>query len=261
MSNKGKKLYLIGNWKMNPATQKEARKLASNILRGVKKLRIKNVEVVICPPFPYLSIINYQLSIIKLGAQDMYFEEFGAYTGEISPSMLRDAGVRYVIIGHSERRRFLGETNETINKKLHSAIKNKMVPVLSVGESKKEGEGSVQEIKNQLESALKGLKSAEVKKIIFVYEPVWAISGGDKTHKPASPNDVLGMRIFIKKILANLYNRRLAENVPIIYGGSSNASNIEGFIKQAEMDGALPGGASLDADEFIKMAEILSEIK
>src|SRR3989338_3574378 len=260
-----KKLYLIGNWKMNPATQEEAQKLASDISRGIKKLKDKNVEVVVCPPFTYLSVVKGQMSkvaksqAISMGAQDMYFEEFGAYTGEISPSMLRNAGVKYVIVGHSERRGFLGETNEMINKKLHTAIKYKIVPIFAIGESKKDGEGSIQEIRTQLSDGLKNLKSSEVKKIIFVYEHVWAISGGDKTHKSASPNDVLGMRIFIKKILANLYNRRLAESVPIIYGGSSNASNVEGFIRQAEMDGALVGGASLDAEEFLKMVEVLAK--
>ena len=258
---KNKKLYLIGNWKMNPETQEEAKKLASDISRGVKKLRARNVVVVICPPFPYLSIINYQLSIIKLGAQDVFFEDSGAYTGEISPSMLRDVGVKYVIVGHSERRRFLNETNETINKKLKAVLKNKMTPILAIGEKEKEGQGSIQEIKDQLSFALDGLKTSEVKKIIFVYEPVWAISGGDKNHKAAEPNDVLGMKIFIKKILTDLYNKRLAENVPIIYGGSSNASNVKEFVYDGEMDGALPGSASLDAEEFIKMAQVLTGYK
>ena len=258
---KNKKLYLIGNWKMNPETQEEAKKLASDISRRVKKLRARSVVVVICPPFPYLKSITYNLkSTIKLGAQDIFFEDSGAYTGEISPSMLRDAGVKYVIVGHSERRRFLNETNETINKKLKAVLKNKLVPILAIGENKKEGEGSVQEIKDQLSSALKGLKASEVKKIIFVYEPVWAISGGDKSHKAAEPNEVLGMKIFIKKILADLYNKRLAENIPIIYGGSSNASNIKGVVHDAEMDGALPGDASLDAEEFVKMVQVLKEL-
>src|SRR3989338_3391989 len=256
-----KKLYLIGNWKMNPATLEEAKKLASDISRGVKKLRARNVVVVICPPFPYLSIINYQLSIIKLGAQDVFFEDSGAYTGEISPSMLRDVGVKYVIVGHSERRRFLNETNETINKKLKAVLKNKMTPILAIGEKEKEGQGSIQEIKDQLSFALDGLKTSEVKKIIFVYEPVWAISGGDKNHKAAEPNDVLGMKIFIKKILTDLYNKRLAENVPIIYGGSSNASNVKEFVYEGEMDGGPPGSASLDAEEFIKMAQVLTGYK
>lgn len=257
-----KKLYLIGNWKMNPATLKEAKKLASEVSRGVKKLRRLGVEIVICPPFSYLEEIGEKLSgSVKLGAQDMYFEESGAYTGEVSPAMLRDAGVKYVIVGHSERRRLLGETNEMINKKLHAALQNKLIPIFAVGESKKEGEGSALEIRTQLTEGLKGLKVSDIKKIIFAYEPVWAISSGDKNHKAASPNDVLGMRIFIKKILFDLYNKYTAESVYIIYGGSSNASNIAGFIRDAEMDGALPGTASLDADEFIKMAKVLGEFK
>ena len=136
-----------------------------------------------------------------------------------------------------------------------------MTPILAIGEKEKEGQGSIQEIKDQLSFALDGLKTSEVKKIIFVYEPVWAISGGDKNHKAAEPNDVLGMKIFIKKILTDLYNKRLAENVPIIYGGSSNASNVKEFVYDGEMDGALPGSASLDAEEFIKMAQVLTGYK
>ena len=257
-----KKFYLIGNWKMNPATQKQANQLALSILRGVNKLRTKNVEVVICPPFSFLEEVNKKLSRnVKLGAQDIFFEDSGAYTGEISPSMLRDVGVKYVIVGHSERRRFLNETNETINKKLKAVLKNKMTPILAIGEKEKEGQGSIQEIKDQLSFALDGLKTSEVKKIIFVYEPVWAISGGDKNHKAAEPNGVFGMKIFIKKILTYLYNKRLAENVPIIYGGSSNASNVKEFVYDGEMDGALPGSASLDAEEFIKMAQVLTGYK
>jgi len=253
-----KKLYLIGNWKMNPTNTKEAKKLASDILRGVKKIKIKNVEVIICPPFTYFAPIKLpNQKAMHLGAQNCHFEDGGAYTGEISPQMLRNLGCEYVIIGHSERRGYFGEDSKLINKKLKAVLKNKMTPILAIGEKEKEGQGSIQEIKDQLTGALAGLKASEVKKIIFAYEPVWAISGGDKSHKSAQPNDVLGMRIYIKKLLMDLYNKRLAENVPIIYGGSSNASNILGFMRDAEMDGALVGSASLDAEEFVKMAEII----
>jgi len=269
MRKSHKKLYLIGNWKMNPTTQKEAKKLMADIFRGLGLLPLKtklhsglnpNLEVIICPPFSYLKSITHNLkSNFALGSQNCHYEDSGPFTGEVSPSMLKDLGVKYVIVGHSERREYFKEDNELINKKLKAVLRNNMTPILAVGEKSREGEGAIREVQEQLGGALLGLKASDVKKIVFAYEPVWAISGGDPNHKSADPNDVLGMRVYIKRVLLNLYNKKLAEAVPIIYGGSTNSQNIALFIEQAEMDGALPGTASLNAEEFIKMAHILNK--
>jgi len=249
------KPLIIANWKMNPQALAEAKELFISVKRGVKNIR--NVEVVICPPFPYLSIINNQLSLIQLGAQDCFWENppagGGAFTGEVSPVMLKDLGCKYVIVGHSERRRYFGETDEMINKKLKAVLKVKLKPILCIGETKKQKEkGEAQSVlKSQLKKGLEKVSKKEIQNIIIAYEPIWAIGTG----KSCDTNTAMSMSLLIKKIIGQLYSRGALKNLKILYGGSVDSKNVKGFIKEAQIEGVLVGGASLDAKEFIQLVK------
>lgn len=252
------KKLIVGNWKMNPQSQKEAEVLFNNIGKNIKN--IKNTEVVICLPFPYL-FINKKLKIkkIALGAQDVFYETQGAYTGEVSTSMLKDMGVKYVIVGHSERRS-LGETNEILNKKLTVVLKAKISPILCVGESIRSHDGSyLGVVKDQLMSCLAGISKSQIKNIVIAYEPVWALSSTENRHD-ATPHDFEEMKIYIRKILADLFGRAIASSVLIIYGGSVNKDNASLFLSVGA-DGLLPGKASLDVRNFSSIIQIASAIK
>jgi len=252
------KYLIVANWKCNPPTLKEAEKLFSLIREGVKN--IKNAEVIVCPPFIYIARIQntgYKIQDtrykIRIGAQDCFWENpptgGGAFTGEISPAMLKNLAVKYAIIGHSERRKYQKETDEMVNKKLKAALKAGLTPILCVG-SKKRGEKGNQEMKVQLESALTGIKRAELEKIVFTYEPVWAIST-TKRSIVATPENTKGEAIFIRKILTKLFDKTIAQKARVIYGGSVDNTNIRDFIEKAQMDGVLIGAASLRPDDFI----------
>ena len=245
-----KKKYLVANWKMNPVSEKGAKKLAGEIAHGFSGLkRKKALQIVLCPPFTYLATIkmrNYK--DLQLGAQNCHFEDSGAYTGEISAKMLKSLNCQFVIVGHSERREYFGEDSPLINKKIKAVLKNKLIPVLAVGE--KEGE-SIKVVERQLKGALKDISYSKAKNIIIAYEPVWAIGTGHA----ATADDVMGASIMIRRVLADLYSRAIADKVPILYGGSTDSKNISRFTKDAGMDGALVGGSSLNAKEFIKMAQ------
>ena len=235
------KPLIVANWKMNPATLAEARKLFNLEKKGTRNL--KRVEVVICPPFVYLPVLRAN------GALDCFWEEKGAYTGEVSPKMLKDLGVKYVILGHSERRKYLGETDEMVNKKLKAALASGLVPILCVS-SKKRGETARKEMELQMKKALSGVKKSEVKNIVSTYEPIWAIST-TKNSIVATPENTKEGEAFLRKSLSKLFGKTVARKVRIIYGGSVDSTNIEGFIKKAKMDGALIGAASLRPDDFI----------
>lgn len=247
------KTFVVANWKMNPITSAEAERLFDTVEKGIKRIksaswRNENIEVVICPPFVYLDTRHkIQDTRYKLGAQDLFWEQQGAYTGEISPTMLKNLGCSYVIIGHSERRKYFNETNEMVNKKLLSAFKVRLKPIFCVGEQ--EGEEMSLVVKNQLVEGLKDIKRTQMRNLIIAYEPVWAIGTGN----PCQPNDAMKAILFIKKTLSELYNRELAEEIPILYGGSLNSKNAKDYIKEAKMNGLLVGGASLDGREFIKI--------
>jgi triosephosphate isomerase len=249
------KLYLIANWKMNPQTSREARVLFDAVLNIG---RMKNIETVICPPFPFLPIFGSPKSL-KLGAQDLFWELQGPYTGQVSGKMLRELGCEYVIIGHSERRKFAGESDEIINGKLKAALKCVLAPILCVGE--REGEEMGEVLTAQVTGSLKDIGKSELQEIIIVYEPVWAISSGVVgTGKPCLPNDALSASLFIKKIITGLYGRYLADKIPIIYGGSVDAKNAASYISEARMQGVLVGGASLVAEEFSKIADSINNL-
>jgi triosephosphate isomerase len=244
------KKLIVANWKMNPQSLLEAKKLFLSIKNGIKKntALLKKTEIIICPPFVYLEPLSkllkpktYNLKP-KLGAQDLFWEKMGAFTGEISPMMLKNLGVEYVIVGHSERRHILKETDEMIAKKLEAAIKNKLKPILCIGETEKERKSgkTFKSLKNQLNSAIQNLKPTtyNLKPIIIAYEPVWAIGTGN----PCKPEDAKEVLIFLKKLTQS----------SILYGGSVNSQNAKDYI-EVGFDGLLVGGASLNKKEFIKI--------
>ena len=247
--------FIAGNWKMN-TTVTEAEKL---VLEMLDKLdRIEGVEKVLCPPFVSLVAINMMLqgSSIKLGAQNMYFETKGAYTGEISPVMLSQL-CEFVILGHSERRGYFGETDEIVNKKIKTALANKLKPILCVGERLAENEaGKTEEVINrQVTAALNGIEP--VRDLVIAYEPVWAIGTG----KAASSAQAAATIQSIRDVVAKLWNKSIAQDLRILYGGSVTSANIAEFIFHPEIDGALVGGASLNAEEFVSIVEQTAEIK
>jgi triosephosphate isomerase len=247
--------FIAGNWKMN-TTATEAEQL---VLEMLDKLdRIEGVEKVLCPPFVSLVALNMMLrsSSIKLGAQNMYFETEGAYTGEISPVMLSEL-CEFVILGHSERRWYFGETDEIVNKKVKAALVNMLKPILCVGERLAENEaGKTKEVINrQVTAALNGIEP--VSNLVIAYEPVWAIGTG----KAASGEQAAATIQFIRDVLAKLWNKDIAQDLRILYGGSVTSANIAEFISHPEIDGALVGGASLKAGEFVSIVEQAAEIK
>jgi len=257
------KPLIVANWKCNPPTLKEAKLLFERVEKGLKD--IKDVEVVICPPFVYLptlyvhhQVMNIKLNI-KLGAQDCFWEQKGAFTGEVSPTMLKDLGCEYVIIGHSERRKYLNETDGMVNKKLKAALLVGLKPILCVG-SKKRGEKGAKEMKAQLERALVGIKKSELKNIIITYEPIWAIST-TKGSIVATPENTKEGKIFLRRNLTKLFGKTIAQKVKIIYGGSVDSTNIEDFIKVAQMDGVLIGAASLRFDDFMAAVKTIDPVR
>ncbi|MDP3879042.1 MAG: triose-phosphate isomerase, partial [Dehalococcoidales bacterium] len=238
---------IAGNWKMN-TTISEAIELVRAIRQGLDDS--VNVEKIVCPPFISLSEVKKVIegSSIRLGAQNLYFEEKGAYTGEISPLML--AGLcEYVIIGHSERRQYFNETGEIVNKKLRAALKAGLKPILCVGEKLEENEAGQTEavVTSQLSSSLSGIDYPS--DLVVAYEPIWAIGTG-KAATGKQSNETIAI---IRSHLAKLSGQTLAQSVRILYGGSVTADNIAEFIRQPEIDGALVGGASLKADQYLSM--------
>jgi len=236
---------------MNPATTKEAKNLFDAVASEVKKF--KNAETIICPPFCYLPLFGSAKSV-TLGAQDLFWEMQGAYTGEVSGKMIKDIGCDYVIVGHSERRQYAGETDEVINEKLKTALKCDLTPILCVGERAGEEIGEV--VTKQLTDCLKDISKTQIREIIIAYEPVWAIGPGDA----CLPDNAFKANLLIKKILTNLYSRFLADNTKVIYGGSVDSKNASDYIKESQMQGLLVGGASLEAEEFVKIVEAISNL-
>jgi len=247
--------FVAGNWKMNTRVT-EAEQLVVEMLDRMD--RIEGVEKVICPPFVSLVAVNMMLrgSSIKLGAQNMYFETEGAYTGEISPLMVSEL-CEFVILGHSERRWYFGETDEVVNKKVKAALTNKLRPILCVGERFADNEaGKTEEVVNrQVTEALNGIEP--VSNLVIAYEPVWAIGTG----KAASGEQAEAAIQFIRSVLAKLWNKSVAQDLRILYGGSVTSANIAEFISHPGIDGALVGGASLKAGEFVSIVKQAAEIK
>jgi len=246
------KIFVVGNWKMNPKTFKEASGLFETVKKNVKKSG--DVKVAICPPALWLKEFKLGANMnLSLGAQNCHWEANGAYTGELSSQMLADAGAEFIIVGHSERRNYMGESDEIINLKIKAALRAKLRPILCVGE--RVGEEMSFVVENQLAKDLAGLSVNQMKEIIIAYEPVWAIGTGNN----CLPDNALSATLFIRKTLTKLYSRFLADKTPIIYGGSVHSDNEDGYVRQARMNGVLVGGSSLEADEFIKIISDLSK--
>ena len=238
---------IAGNWKMNK-TASEARAFFSEFIKLIKD--VKDIEIIIAPPFTALSAANEAAkdTILKISAQDMFWEEKGAFTGEISPIMIKDAGCSLCIIGHSERRQYFGETDEAVNKKIKTALKFGLVPIFCIGENLKEREANktMKVIETQLQGGLTGLSENDMDKIILAYEPVWAIGTG-KTATPAQAQEV---HKFIRDYIRKKAGDKIADGMRILYGGSVTPENINGLMAEEDIDGALVGGASLKPDSF-----------
>jgi triosephosphate isomerase len=241
---------IAGNWKMNKTVGE-----AIDLVRKLKALisGIKEVEVVVAPPFTALYAVGKELngSSIELSAQNLHWEQKGAYTGEISPLMLKDLGCKYVIIGHSERRQYFGENDEIVNLKIKSAIKNSLKPILCIGETLTEREEgkTFSVIKRQLEAGLKDIGDKEIREIVIAYEPVWAIGTG----RTATPQQAQEVHKFIREKLEVLYSKDISQAIRIQYGGSVTPENIKGLMDREDIDGALVGGASLVAESFARI--------
>lgn len=238
---------IAGNWKMFK-TVPEARTLVKGLIE--KLGGAKGVEVAVCPPFTALAPMAELLegASIHLGAQDLYWEEEGAFTGEISPLMLKDLGCEYVIIGHSERRQYFGETDEQVNKKVKAALRHGLKPIICVGETLKERDAGETEklVRSQVQQALIGVEEGRIPEIVIAYEPIWAIGTG----RSSTGEDANRVIKLIRDTIAALFSRQKADQVRIQYGGSVKPGNIKEFMTQPEIDGALVGGASLEVDSF-----------
>ena len=246
----GRLPFMAGNWKMNKTTGE-----AIDLVRELKAAisGVKGVEVAVAPPFTALYAVCKELegSSIRLAAQNLYWEEKGAFTGEVSPLMLKEVGCHYVIIGHSERRQFFGETDETVNRRIKAALAQGLKVIFCIGETLKEKEEgkTFSVIERQVEDGLKNLSDKEMKNIVIAYEPVWAIGTG----KTATPGQAEEVHRFIRGKIEKLYSREVSEEIRIQYGGSVTPENIKGLMEQANIDGALVGGASLKAEPFSKI--------
>lgn len=247
-----RKPLVVANWKMNK-TIPEALKFVEELRKRFKEIDAEGIDVALAPPFTALKAVSDSIGGdgFYTAAQDIFWEEKGAYTGEISPPMLLDAGCSYVIIGHSERRQYFSETNEGVNRKIKSALHHNLSPVFCVGETLQQREegATFHVVREQVEKGLDGLSEEAVSRVVIAYEPVWAIGTG-RTATPEQAEEVHG---FIRAIIRETYGRTVSDIVRILYGGSVTPENIGSLIKEPDIDGALVGGASLQADSFAKI--------
>ena len=247
-----RKPIIAGNWKMFK-TRDEALNFIYKVNNAVPSQDV--VDSVVCAPFPVLRcLVKRQGEHLRIGAQNMHFEEQGAFTGEIAPNMLTSLGVEYVIIGHSERRAMFNETDESVNKKLHAAFNHGLTPILCVGEHLEEREGGKTEelLHMQVEKDLAGLTAEQVEKLVIAYEPIWAIGTG-RTATPEMADETCG---YIRSVVAEFYGAEVAEKIRIQYGGSVKTNNIEALMSMPNIDGALIGGASLVAEDFVFFTKV-----
>ena len=244
---------IAGNWKMFK-TPEESKELINGI-KAKLTFPLATAKAIICPPFTSLALAQSLVagSPIALGSQNMYFEDEGAFTGETSPKMLKAVGCNYVILGHSERRQYFGETNELINKKARKALTSGLIPIICVGETLEQREKNItdQIVTTQVKGVLKELTATEVESVILAYEPIWAIGTG----KTATPQQAQDVHMLIRKIIGQIYSWATAEKVVIQYGGSVKPENSRELLSQKDIDGALVGGACLKAESFIAIIE------
>ena len=243
---------IAGNWKMFK-TGPEAVETADRLVKLLSTTI--DVDVMIAPPFTALALVSDMLkkTRISLGAQNLFWESEGAYTGEISASMLVSAGCRYVIVGHSERRQYFGETDETVNEKIKAAVKNDLIPVMCIGESETERESkeTFSVLDRQVQKGLKGFSADEMETLIIAYEPVWAIGTG----KTATADQAQEIHLFLRTMLGKKFGNKLAKSLRILYGGSVKPDNITELMTMPDIDGALIGGASLEPETFSKIVQ------
>lgn len=243
---------MAGNWKLNK-TKQEAEALAGDIAAGARD--VKDVEIVLCPVYTALDSVGRTIAgtALKLGAQDVYWQESGAFTGEVSSTMLKDAGCVFVIVGHSERRQFFGESNETVNQKVKAVLQEGLTPIMCVGETLPEREAGRVEavVSDHVKGGLAGLTAEEIGRVVIAYEPVWAIGTG----KTATPEQAQEVHELIRGLLRELAGAEVAERVRIQYGGSVKPDNVKSLMSQKDIDGALVGGASLKADAFLSLVK------
>ena len=253
-----RKIIIAGNWKMNK-TQAETKAFVKEFIPLVAGNT--STEIVICPVSTCISAAAEAAkgSNVKIGAQNVHWAENGAFTGELSAAMLKDAGAEYVIIGHSERRQYFGETDETVNKRLKAALSAGLKPMVCVGEFLQEREGGLTEkvLDTQLNGGLAGLTPEQMEKVVIAYEPVWAIGTG-KTATPAMAEET---HAYIRKVLSKMFGAKTADSVRLQYGGSMKADNAKDLVAQPDIDGGLVGGASLKADDFASIVEIAAQVK
>jgi triosephosphate isomerase len=246
-----RKPLMAGNWKMNK-TILEAVSVVKSLKGAVAG--VDGVEILLCPSFTALYAVSSEVkgSNINIGAQNLFWETKGAFTGEVSPAMLKDTGCSYVLVGHSERRQYFGETNETVNKKTKAALAIGLIPVVCIGEtlSQRESDITFQVIEKQIKEGLAGLTPEQASLVVIAYEPVWAIGTG----KTAAPDQAQEVHAFVRKIYAQTY-KEAADKVRILYGGSVNPANVSELMKQPDIDGGLVGGASLEAESFAKLVK------
>ncbi len=248
---------IAGNWKLHKSNT-EAQQLANQI--KIRSTDIKNTDIILCPPFTALTVIYDVVkdSAIGLGAQNMYWEKSGAFTGEINAEMIKSTGAGYVIIGHSERRQYFAETDETVNKKIKAALDEGLKPIVCVGESLDQRETGItaQIIETQVTGALAGLNEQQMAEIIIAYEPVWAIGTG----KTASPEQAQEVHAQIRSLVNKQFGDAVSENIRIQYGGSVKAENAEILLSQPDIDGALVGGACLKAETFLPIIQAAEKL-
>jgi len=252
-----RKTIIAGNWKMNK-TLREGQELAIALRREL--YQIEDVDIVVCPPYTLLAYLADALetSNILIGAQDVYWQDEGAFTGEVSPVMLKDIGCKFVIIGHSERRAYFGETNESVNNKIKASLRHDLTPIVCVGEtlSERESGQTFKVLDDHIENGLKGITDTDILKIVIAYEPVWAIGTG----KTATSQQAQEAQKYIRDLLRKMYND-IADTVRIQYGGSVKPENITELMREPDVDGALVGGASLKVETFVEIVKKASEIK
>jgi len=246
-----RKIIIAGNWKMNMSND-DALALSKAVAAGMGE--VKDRIAVMCPPFTALSSVAGAVSGVNglyLGSQNIFYEDKGAYTGEISADMLISSGCSFCIIGHSERRKYFGETDETVNKKVKKALEKSLTPIICVGETLEERESrrELGVVKKQITGALSGLSRDDISKVVIAYEPIWAIGTG----KTASPEQAQAMHAYIREQIAALSDASVSQSVSILYGGSMKPSNVKGLLECADIDGGLIGGASLKAEDFLKL--------
>ena len=248
MNRRYRKTIIAGNWKMNK-TATETKKFAEELKTMLPKA--KWCDVVVCVPYVNIptALRAFKDMRVSIGAENVYYEKSGAFTGEVSADMLKDLGVKYVIIGHSERRQYFGETDIIVNKKVHAALEAGLCPIICVGESLQEREMGItmERITLQLKAALAGVSAEKVRKCVIAYEPVWAIGTG----RTATAEQAAEVCNEIRAVIRNLHGARIARSVTVQYGGSMNASNAAELLAQQDIDGGLIGGASLDPAKFV----------